>query len=223
MPEDIEDQKRVEYYAAAVNAWFNTAIEYDKSLFAFSAAGIGLLFTLLTMVGVRSLTVLIFYLIAIVSFVVSLVAILYVFSQNKKLLDCIVNKTTAINEPVLSRLDKVAATAFGIGILFIALIGVNTALYSYEEGGNSMTKESVNGTKPIALEESFRGANHLQPLQRKSDDMNHLQYPQGIEQRSFVGAANLQPKSPTSTTNQPTPSQSTSTNPPASMQNTGKK
>lgn len=54
-PEEIDDQKRVEYYAASVNAWFNTSLEHDKSLFTLSAGGIGLLITLLTTVELSPL------------------------------------------------------------------------------------------------------------------------------------------------------------------------
>lgn len=49
--DEIEQQKSVEFYAAGINAWYNTSLEHDKSIFSLSAGGIGLLITLLTTVG----------------------------------------------------------------------------------------------------------------------------------------------------------------------------
>lgn len=53
-PQEIEDLKTVEYYSAAVTAWFNTALEHDKSILTLAAGGIGLLITLLTTVGLST-------------------------------------------------------------------------------------------------------------------------------------------------------------------------
>jgi hypothetical protein len=42
----MSDDKEVEYYAAQANAWFNTKLEYDKSILVLSAGAIGLLIKL---------------------------------------------------------------------------------------------------------------------------------------------------------------------------------
>ncbi len=81
--EEIENQKRVEYYAASVNAWFNTSLEHDKSLLTLSAGGIGLLLTLLTTVGLSSAEAQVLYIGAIASFVVALIATLVIFRRNR--------------------------------------------------------------------------------------------------------------------------------------------
>jgi hypothetical protein len=46
-PEDAENlklteesQKRVEYYATSVNAWFNTSLEHDKSILTLAAGAL---------------------------------------------------------------------------------------------------------------------------------------------------------------------------------------
>lgn len=79
-PEEIKNQKEVEFYAASVNAWFNTSLEHDKSLFTLSAGGIGLLLTLLTTVGLSSAESLVLYIGAILSFLSAIIAILLIFS-----------------------------------------------------------------------------------------------------------------------------------------------
>lgn len=33
--QDINEQKEIEFYSACVNAWFNTKLEYDKSILFF--------------------------------------------------------------------------------------------------------------------------------------------------------------------------------------------
>lgn len=45
MSDEIEDQKRVEFYSAGLAAWYATRLEHDKSLLTLSAGGIGLLMT----------------------------------------------------------------------------------------------------------------------------------------------------------------------------------
>ena len=51
---EIDEQKKIEFYAASVAAWYESSLEHDKSLLTLSAGGIGLLITLLTTVGLGS-------------------------------------------------------------------------------------------------------------------------------------------------------------------------
>ncbi len=66
MSDEIEDQKRVEFYSAGLAAWYATRLEHDKSLLTLSAGGIGLLMTLMTTVGVSSAESLVLYVCALV-------------------------------------------------------------------------------------------------------------------------------------------------------------
>ena len=52
--DNINNAKEVAYYTALVDAWINTKMERDKSLLSLATAGIGLLVTLLTTVGITS-------------------------------------------------------------------------------------------------------------------------------------------------------------------------
>lgn len=36
LADEVLKSKSVEYYSAAINAWFNTSLEFDKSMFALS-------------------------------------------------------------------------------------------------------------------------------------------------------------------------------------------
>lgn len=184
-PEEIENQKHVEYYAASVNAWFNTSLEHDKNLLALSAGGIGLLLTLLTTVGLSSAESLVLYIGAIASFVVALVAILIIFRRNRTYIEnTLFGKSS--NDPVLTKLDLTALWAFGIGVVFTAIIGIAAALHSYSTKEKTMANETTKKTETVAL--SFNGASNLQ-----STDFT----------KSFNGAANLQPQPVASTTAPP--------------------
>lgn len=184
--EEIESQKRVEYYAASINAWFNTSLEHDKNLLTLSAGGIGLLLTLLTTVGLSSAEALVLYICAITSFVVALVAILVVFRRNRTHIEDILSGKSTSNDPLLTKLDATALWAFGIGVLFTAIIGIAAAVHSYSTKEKTMTNETTKKTETVPLRESFNGANNLQP----STDFK----------KSFNGAGNLQPQPAASTT-----------------------
>lgn len=182
-PEEIENQKRVEYYSASVNAWFNTSLEHDKNLLALSAGGIGLLLTLLTTVGLSSAESLILYIGAIVSFVVALVAILIVLRRNRTYIEnTLLGKSS--NDPLLAKLDLAALFAFGVGVVFTAIIGIAAAVHSYSTMEKAMANETTKKTETVAL--SFNGASNLQ----SSTDFT----------KSFNGAANLQPQPAASAT-----------------------
>lgn len=185
-PEEIENQKRVEYYAASVNAWFNTSLEHDKNLLTLSAGGIGLLLTLLTTVGLSSAEALVLYIGAIISFVVALVAILVVFRRNRTHIEDILSGKSTSNDPLLTKLDTTALWAFGIGVSFTAIIGLSAAIHSYSTKEKIMANETTKQTGTVPLRESFNGASNLQP----STDFT----------KSFNGAGNLQPQPAASTT-----------------------
>lgn len=179
-PEEIEHQKAIEYYASSVNAWFNTSLEHDKSLFTLSAGGIGLLITLLTTVGLSSAEALVLYICAIVSFVISLLAVLAVFKRNRTHIEEIISGKNTTTDPLLTKLDSTALFAFGIGVLFTAIIGISAAINSYSSKEKNMANENTNKPQQVQIKESFNGATNLQP---------------GMAQDSFNGAANLQQKS----------------------------
>ena len=85
--EEIDDQKKIEFYAASVSAWYVSSLEHDKSLLTLSAGGIGLLITLLTTVGLGTAEALVLYVGAISSFVVALISVLRVFRGNQKYIE----------------------------------------------------------------------------------------------------------------------------------------
>ena len=86
MSDEVDDQKRVEFYSAGLTAWYNTRLEHDKSLLTLSAGGIGLLMTLMTTVGVSSAESLVLYICALVAFsvLIGISAAIHSYSKEEK-------------------------------------------------------------------------------------------------------------------------------------------
>jgi hypothetical protein len=211
-PEDTENlklteesQKRVEYYATSVNAWFNTSLEHDKSILTLAAGGIGLLITLLTTVGLSSAEALVLYVGAISSFLVALVSVLVVFRHNRTYIEQVLAEKVTGNDPVLAKADSIALWAFGVGVVFTAVIGIATAIHSYTSKEKAMANEPTKSTQSVPLRESFNGATNLQPTLESFNGAVNLQ-------KSFNGAPNLQPQpiastaAPAASTPAPAPS-----------------
>ncbi len=208
-PQEIEDHKRIEYYSAAVTAWFNTALEHDKSILTLAAGGIGLLITLLTTVGLSTAEALVLYILAIGCFVVALVSVLIVFRDNKIHIENILTGKETGTDPCLAKVDGVAIWAFGLGVVLTAVIGVSAAIHSFTTKEKLMATESNKTTQPTSINESFNGAARIQP----TSDFT----------KSFNGAANLQPQPAASApVSQSTTAASTPTTTPPAQTGNGK-
>src|SRR5882672_4247530 len=99
---EIHQQKEIEFYAAAVNAWLGTSLEHDRSLITLSAGGIGLLITLLSTVGLHSAESLILYVVALIAFICCLTAVLLVFKRNRAHLQEAIQGGVSVRDPLLT-------------------------------------------------------------------------------------------------------------------------
>lgn len=171
---ELKQLMDVEFYAASVNAWYSTSLEHDKSIFALSAGGIGLLITLLTTIGVSSSLLLHLYITAIFCLLVSLCTMLVIFRRNRTHVEQVLSGQ-AVRDSVLAWLDLLAILMFGAGVVLTAIIGISAAVNSYETKGKAMAneKQGQTSTQTIA-NESFNGMTNLQ--------------------KSFNGVANIQPQ-----------------------------
>jgi len=180
MSSDLKDKQDqdIEFYAASVEAWFNTRIEHDKSLLTLSAGGIGLLITLLTTVGASSLQTLLLYGFAILFFLVCIISILFIFKRNSDHLVRVIQGKEEKNI-LLQFLDKTALYSFIIAILLSSILAISIGthvLYSKMEVNMSDTKkerglkslnESFNGISE--LKKSFNGVAQLRPSGQGTD------------------------------------------------------
>lgn len=177
--DDLRKQKEVEFYAAGAAAWYNTSLEHDKSLLTLSMASVGLLITPLTMDGIDSIWRLVLHLLAMLSFIICLSAILFIFKKNGDRIVAIINTDAQSPDPLLAKLDKIAIYAFAAGIVFSAAIGVLATFHAYSTNkekimtieNSSKTNEgmaALSFNSACDLNKSFNSANNLKPVAPQS-------------------------------------------------------
>lgn len=169
------DEKEVAWYAAALDAWYGTRLEHDKSLLTLSTAGIGLLITLASTVGIPSRTALILSSLAVLAFIVCLVAVLFIFRWNSGHLEDVVHARKE-RSAKLAALDWIAICAFLAGVILSCSVGFVSAAHSAETKVVNM----VDGKKPTTY---------------AADSINgiHRMKPGGKIDRSFDGIVNMSP------------------------------
>lgn len=137
-PEQLKHDQDVEYYSALAHGWVQTRMAKDKGLLSLSAAGIGLLVTLLTSVGVTSRVLWVLYTLAILLFAFCLVIVLIIFHCNSKYLSDVINKN-AKRSCLLKRLDLGAAVSFGLAVC------INSHRYNswlQQNGGSDVERDT---------------------------------------------------------------------------------
>jgi hypothetical protein len=172
-----EHDMDIAFYAAQVAAWFGTRLEHDKSLLTLSAGGIGLLITLLSTTGLKSIESLLLYVLALASFVVCLGCVLWIFKRNAIHLEK-VNRGQGDPDLVLATLDTVAIASFGLGVLLASIVGVAAGVHSFQKQENFMSEEK--GSRQI-FNDNFNRLTNMQP--------------QETLKRSFNNAASMKPDS----------------------------
>lgn len=181
----LPDSIDVEHYAATVTAWYETSMERDRSLLNLSAAGIGLLLTLATTIGIGGVPWLIVYILALLSFVICLGAVLWIFRANRKHLEDVIRlPSPPASDPLLRRLDNCAVSSFVAGAVFACIIGIGTAIKSFQASERREIVVSKKQETPVErANHSVSGAASLRTTRDAA----------ATESRSFDGAATLKP------------------------------
>jgi len=165
MSDKLKDEKELAYYSATINAWINTKMEKDKSILILSSAGIGLLITLLTTIGFNSIWILVFYIITLISFSVTLILEISIFDKNAQYLkSCINDKNDNIKKQI-KRLDRFSYISFLIAILFTLFIGLSAGLHGYNKNKENKMAQNESNTLDIPDEgkRSLEGFEDLKP------------------------------------------------------------
>lgn len=174
--QEISSLKEVEFYSASVNAWINTKFEHDKSLLTLSAGAIGLLITLISAIGVKSIELLIIYIIALLCFLICLVALLFTFKRNATHLEDVIQHNSS-DDRLLTILDRVTVSSFLLGVLLSSIIGISTAIHSYTDKVSTMTDKPKALTRTI-VHDSINGITSMRqntvsskPSENSASDM----------------------------------------------------
>lgn len=173
--DDFKRQKDVAFYAAAVNAWFNTSIEHDKRIITLAASGVGLLVTLITVFGVYSILDLVLYIVAIIIFLATIILVLYVFRLNRIYIEKVLNGTISGNDHELNIIDRLVLLIFTLGVFLTMIIGIYIAIHSYTSNEDKMSNKTTESTQAVPLRKSFNGAHNLKPFAEELNPENNLQ------------------------------------------------
>jgi len=166
MSEDEESykDKDVAFYSATLTAWYTTKFEKDKHLLSLSTAGIGLLVTLATTVGVTQVCTAAMYVLAVISFLVCILSVLIIFGRNANHLQHLVSGTED-RDSILSLLDKLASSSFVFGIIFTLLVGLFSSIdkIKIQEAVMAKDSEKMVNTSTTTIERSVDGASAMRP------------------------------------------------------------
>jgi hypothetical protein len=184
-PKQFRKAKEVECYSQGVAAWYNSAMEKDKSLLTLSTAGLGVLLALMP-TGIGSMEALVLYLLAITGFLICIVSVLMIFSKNKKHLENVLHGIT-VNDWSLKFLDYIAVSAFIASVVFSTIIGVSLAVNTYLEKDKKMTEEN----QKTKIEDNLKRNTNLTPCLESFYGAAGL-YPQATSQKVQTSLTQLQ-------------------------------
>jgi hypothetical protein len=144
-------------------------MERDRAILTLSAAGIGLLVTILTITSLPARWLIYVYALAGAAFLVACLTCVSVFSQNARHLEEIVQKRSGIGEG-LERHDLASAISFGIGVLAFIVIGVSSAYYKIQsQEGSAVPKieQKTSGQNSSEGTKSLSGVEKLSPASQE--------------------------------------------------------
>ena len=158
--------KNIAHYSVLLGAWIQTKMERDKTLVTLSAAAIGLLVTILTTVGVKSIWEVPFFAVAVTSFLVTIWSSLVIYQLNSQHLEDAI-RGSSVKDPRLEKYDKRSIRAFIVGAVSALIIGILSASFQVltQEESAMTDKEntSQNAEKKTTLRESVNGVTNLNP------------------------------------------------------------
>ncbi|WP_461521775.1 hypothetical protein [Porticoccus sp.] len=197
MPESTEEAekrvlrelegKNIAHYSVLLGAWIQTKMERDKTLVTLSAAAIGLLVTILTTVGVKSIWEIPFFGIAVTSFLVTIWSSLVIYQLNSQHLENAIRGSSE-KDPRLEKYDKRSIKAFIVGAVSALIIGILSASFQVLKPEESAMTEkentSQNTEKKATFKDSVNGVTNLNPnatLKKSLDGITNLS-PQATQQ-----------------------------------------
>ena len=158
--------KNIAHYSVLLGAWIQTKMERDKTLVTLSAAAIGLLVTILTTVGVRSVWEIPIFAIAIISFLITIWSSLVIYQLNSQHLEDAIRGSSE-RDPRLEKYDKRSIRAFIIGSVSALIIGILSASIQLTKQEESIMADKENSSQTTGskttLKESVNGITNLNP------------------------------------------------------------
>ncbi|MCL4498326.1 MAG: 7TM-DISM domain-containing protein [Deltaproteobacteria bacterium] len=173
--EEVKNQKEIAFYSNALNAWFNTNLELDKSFLILSTAAIGFIVSFLKYSGILSKCSLIFIILSILSFLACIVLTLKTFKKNTSIIEALNendNKELDKAQKSLKNLSGYTYWSFIFGVVFF-LIYISIFFISYSNqhkninGGNMQDKKTLN--------ENFANIKKINPNNKNPETVQNQQ------------------------------------------------
>ena len=119
--------KNIAQYSVLLSAWIQTRMQRDKTLVTLSSAGVALLVTLLTTVGLSEHWIIYLYGGAFIGFGLTIWFSLQIYQRNSKHIEDSI-KGLSKEDPILEKYDKLSMLAFYGGAIFTISIGIISSL-----------------------------------------------------------------------------------------------
>jgi hypothetical protein len=155
----VRDGKEVAFYGAVVTAWIGTRMEFDKSLLMMSLAGIGVVITLLTAVGMPTKLVVGAFLVSTVAFAGVLLLCLAIFWFNATFLEDLASGGGSNGDRRTRLLDRWGMGLFAVGVVSAIVAGGAAAIHKYK---HHREPASATGAAP-APPAGRQSSDHLPP------------------------------------------------------------
>jgi len=198
--DDMKKLFLVEFKSQSYASFYNTSMEKDKSILTLSVAGIGFLVTLLNFTKNVSILEYSIFLVASLSFLVSIYCVITLFGRNADfIIDLTKDRDVTLKEHNLRQLDKWAIKSFYLGIVASLVLGVSTSTTLINKGSNIMSdKENVTESKEVSgkpTTESFKGASEFGKSLSGASDLAPQASSEGTPSTpSSAGASDLKPE-----------------------------
>ena len=170
----MNEEEQKEFRGQLRNAWIQTSLERDKSILTLSFGAIGLLFVIVDQLPIDSKTTLLIFLLAILAFVVSVVSIVWIFQENRSLLESQL-KEKEENSKLAGFLDKLAVGGFLLGLFFSCILVFQYAMNSYDNNTLKRKEQKMsneNESQKKLINGSFEGIDNISPDKSKMTATN---------------------------------------------------
>lgn len=157
--------KNVAHYSVLLQAWIQTKMERDKTLVTLSAAGIGLLVTILTTTGVLKEWEILLYLGAFIGFLVTIWTSIKIYELNSQHIENELRQDSA-KLIELEKYDRRSIRFFIFGAIcacFIGIVAASNQFFIIKEDEMAKTKETAARPKGDLVEKSLNGLQGLRP------------------------------------------------------------
>lgn len=164
---NAEEENR-EFRGQLRQAWFESSLERDRSILMLSSGAIGILFVIVDKYPIHSALVLVLFLGALLAFIISVVAAVWIFKENCSIVSSQIKGKNSTSK-LAGALDMLLVGGFSLGLVLSSTLTVLYAVDIYSNNKPRVNKDmndeqTDNSGKPKkAVNESYEGVSEIRP------------------------------------------------------------